>query len=77
MFAEFKSFIGEPTGGDKHPAGIDQDDDRLVAAALLILAAVIDGIISAADLLNVSAHERLALRVRVSNMPRPTAKAGE
>jgi uncharacterized tellurite resistance protein B-like protein len=31
----------------------------------------------AADLLGVSSHERLALRQRVANTPKPDAKAGE
>src|SRR5258705_7884556 len=49
MFEAFKSFVGELTSGDKHPAGFDEDDYRLAAAALLIHAAAIDGNISAVE----------------------------
>jgi uncharacterized tellurite resistance protein B-like protein len=63
MFEAFKSFVGELISGDKHPAGFDEDDYRLAAAALLIHAAAIDGNISTAesDLLHAMLKQRFNL----------------
>jgi uncharacterized tellurite resistance protein B-like protein len=49
MFEAFRSFVAELTSGEKHPAGFDEDDYRLAAAALLIHAAAIDGNIADAE----------------------------
>src|SRR5436309_11617938 len=46
MFAAFRQFVSEFTGGNKHPGSFENHDYRLAAAALLVHAAAIDGSIS-------------------------------
>ena len=46
MFAAFRQFVSEFTGGNKHPGSFENHDYRLAAAALLVHAAAIDGTIS-------------------------------
>ena len=43
MFESFKTFISEFANGEKHPSQFADNDYRLVAAALLVHAAAIDG----------------------------------
>ena len=49
MLDSLKNFLSDLTGGDKHPGRFEQNDYRLVAAALLIHAATIDGKESGAE----------------------------
>jgi uncharacterized tellurite resistance protein B-like protein len=49
MLAALKQFLNELTDGDKSPAGFDDNDYRLAAAALLIHVASVDGSMSAAE----------------------------
>ena len=46
MFDGFRKFLSEVSEGGEHPIHFDHDDYRLAAAALLVLAAAIDGDVS-------------------------------
>ena len=46
MLDSLKNFISELTGGEKHPGRFEENDYRLAAAALLIHASTIDGIMT-------------------------------
>jgi uncharacterized tellurite resistance protein B-like protein len=46
MFEAFKKLFSDPSEGGKHPAGYDESDYNLAAAALLVHAAGIDGSVS-------------------------------
>jgi uncharacterized tellurite resistance protein B-like protein len=46
MFDAFRKFVSALTAGDTHPSRFQDGDYRLAAAALLVHAAAIDGVIS-------------------------------
>jgi uncharacterized tellurite resistance protein B-like protein len=46
MLNAFRQFVSDLTRGDKHPGRFEENDYRLAAAALLVHAAAIDGVIS-------------------------------
>jgi uncharacterized tellurite resistance protein B-like protein len=49
MLDLLRNFVSDLTGGDKHPARLEENNYRLAAAALLIHASTIDGQVSAAE----------------------------
>jgi uncharacterized tellurite resistance protein B-like protein len=49
MFDSLRKLIGDLGEGGKHPSHFEKDDYRLAAAALLVHAAAIDGVVSDAE----------------------------
>jgi uncharacterized tellurite resistance protein B-like protein len=60
MFNSLRKLMSDLNEGGKHPAGFEDDDYRVAAAALLVHAAAIDGSVSDAE--RVKLHSLVKLR---------------